>query len=63
MDDPYNLLWLIYKYSEQRLVTTTCAKAFFLTLEYITRYFVHKSSRTQGLLEGTSGKSSSSVQQ
>jgi hypothetical protein len=62
MNDPYGPLWLTYEYSEQRLVTATCAKAFSLTPGYITRHFVHKPSRTQGLLKDTLGKYSSPLQ-
>jgi hypothetical protein len=63
MDDPYGPPWSTHEYSEQRLVTATCAKAFSLTPGYIARHFVHKPSRTQGLLEDTSGKYSSPLQQ
>jgi hypothetical protein len=62
MDDPYGPPWSTHEYSEQRLVTATCAKAFSLTLGYITRHFVHKPSRTQGLLEDTLGRYSSPLQ-
>jgi hypothetical protein len=62
MDDLYGPLWLTHKYTEQRLVTATCAKAFSLILGYIVRHFVHKPSRTQGLLEDTSEKYSSPLQ-
>jgi hypothetical protein len=62
MDDPYNSSWSTHEYTEQRLVTHTCAKAFSLTLRYTTRYFVHQPSRTRGLLEDTSRKYSSASQ-
>jgi hypothetical protein len=62
MDDPYGPPWLTHEYTEQRLVTPIYAKAFSLTPGYIARHFVYKPSRTQGLLEDTSGKYSSPLQ-
>jgi hypothetical protein len=63
MDGPYGPLWLTHEYTEQRLVTHTCAKAFSLNPRYTARHCIHKPSRTQDLLEDTSGKYSSALQQ
>jgi hypothetical protein len=34
MDGPYDPLWLTHEYTEQRLVTHTCVKAFSLNPRY-----------------------------
>jgi hypothetical protein len=62
MDDPYGPPWSTHEYSEQRLVTDTCAKAFSLTPGILHDTLYASLVRTPGLLEDTSGKYSSPLQ-